>query len=465
VNHTSDLSAAEALLHEREARGLRLPVVLRAALAASVIILILTPAVPAVLRTWMLPILATVLVANLYGLRLLARREKLRLVGYAGVAFDVLVMAVVPFNLYFTNLDPGGSPALITKTHYPIICASFIVLNAVATRPAYPLIATVGAGLNYLGLLVLALAVPSTRWTTDAREVMTSDAVSPVFLGITIVFLIGGGLALTYFNASVRRAVVEAAQLEATHAQALQQQTKVVMDAKMDAVVKLVAGVSHELNTPLGTVRSGLATLRKAVSKLSATSPQATPERRKRLLHVIGSSADANEEAIERIADVMANLDAFARGDEADYKSAAVGELLDNALSMVPREVRRDIACHLDVADAAEIQCYPAALSQSFLTLLTNAFESIDGDGAVRVAVNRDDDNMRIEINDDGRGIPEEALEHIFDVKFGRSGGRVSAGFGLPICRSVVERHGGDISVRSAPGDGTRFLILLPVGG
>ena len=113
-----------------------------------------------------------------------------------------------------------------------------------------------------------------------------------------------------------------------------------------------------------------------------------------------------------------------------------------------------------------EIECSPRELNQLFMNLLLKARDSIrrhGGAGRIELRAQRAGDMVRLEITDNGEGIPAEHLPHVFDPGFRETMGRVGIDLGLPICYQIVKSHRGRIEVESPPGQGTRFVVLLPV--
>jgi signal transduction histidine kinase len=98
-----------------------------------------------------------------------------------------------------------------------------------------------------------------------------------------------------------------------------------------------------------------------------------------------------------------------------------------------------------------------------FLNLLVNAKQAIEGDGDITITTSRSDDKVRIEIKDNGRGIPEEQVTKIFDPGFTTKGVGVGTGLGLSICYQIIQDHKGEIIVGSKVGEGTTFTIVLPI--
>jgi len=98
------------------------------------------------------------------------------------------------------------------------------------------------------------------------------------------------------------------------------------------------------------------------------------------------------------------------------------------------------------------------------MTLLTNAFEAIDGEGTVTIATGSEGEDISIRIVDTGPGIPTDQLDRIFDIRLEARESRVEAGFGMAACHSIVSQHRGQIRVESSLGEGITFTIVLPGG-
>jgi len=109
------------------------------------------------------------------------------------------------------------------------------------------------------------------------------------------------------------------------------------------------------------------------------------------------------------------------------------------------------------------IACYPNELNQLFMTLLLNASEAIEDKGTISVKTRSDDGRILVEISDDGRGIPTDQLDKIFEVGFSEKYSRVRMHVGLANCYTIVQKHRGDITVESEFGKGTVFLTSLPI--
>jgi signal transduction histidine kinase len=249
------------------------------------------------------------------------------------------------------------------------------------------------------------------------------------------------------------------ARLSATLAELRQTQAQLVQSEKMAALGNLVAGIAHEINTPLGAITSNTDTALRGLGKLAPD----VPERRAELVRLVGDLLRTNAEACERISGIVRNLKDFARLDEAEWKRVDLREGMDSTLALVEHLHRERIAIVRDYADVPLVACHPGQLNQVFMNLLVNAIQAIAGPGTIRVRVGVDDGAVRIDVEDTGSGIAPEHLSRIFDPGFTTKGVGVGTGLGLAICHRIVEAHGGTIAARSQPGGGTVFSVRLPV--
>jgi signal transduction histidine kinase len=116
-----------------------------------------------------------------------------------------------------------------------------------------------------------------------------------------------------------------------------------------------------------------------------------------------------------------------------------------------------------DFTSLPEISCRPGQLNQVFMNLLTNGVEAIVKKGKIIIRTRLEGEWVVIQFIDNGRGIPSQDLNHIFDPGFTTKGVGVGTGLGLSICYRIVEDHGGSIDVHSEEGKGATFAIRLPL--
>jgi signal transduction histidine kinase len=248
------------------------------------------------------------------------------------------------------------------------------------------------------------------------------------------------------------------ARLTETLAELRQTQAQLVQSEKMAALGNLVAGVAHEINTPLGAVTSNIDVIQRGLARLAPD----VPETRTSVLRLLEDLLRTNAEACERIAAIVTNLRNFARLDEAEWKTVDLREGMDSTLALVAHLHRGRIAIARAYGEVPPIACHPGQLNQVFMNLLVNAIQAIEGPGTIRVRLDADEAALTIAVEDTGRGIAPEHLPRIFDPGFTTKGVGVGTGLGLAICHRIVEAHGGTIDVTSRPGTGTTVTVRLP---
>ncbi|MBI3213942.1 MAG: cyclic nucleotide-binding domain-containing protein [Mycobacterium sp.] len=190
------------------------------------------------------------------------------------------------------------------------------------------------------------------------------------------------------------------------------------------------------------------------------------------LKYTIDTELRMNEiaEASKRISALLAGAKQYSQMDRGAYQSADVHELLRSTIMMFGDKFGhegkgRPITLVKDMDKTLpELQCYPGDLNQVWTNIIDNAIQAMDGHGTLTVRTARENEQMiRVEICDDGPGIPEDIIDRIFTPFFTTKPFGEGTGLGLDLAwRIVVEKHGGNLSVQSKPGD-TRFIVCLPL--
>lgn len=265
--------------------------------------------------------------------------------------------------------------------------------------------------------------------------------------------------------AKARQRVLE--QLEATNQELRDTQAQLVQSEKMAALGQLVAGIAHEINTPIGAICSMHDSLGKATHKLRGRIDTMAPEladdkKTQATLKIIDDANRVIESGSERVATIVKRLKTFARLDEAELQVADLHEGLDDTLVLLRHELKLNITVVKNYGEIPKISCYPGQLNQVFLNLLVNARQAIDGRGEIQVSTRLEGDEVHVAIRDTGSGIAPGNLKRIFDPGFTTKGVKVGTGLGLAICYRIVQAHKGEIRVDSNVGEGTTFEVVLP---
>ncbi|HSA07706.1 MAG TPA: ATP-binding protein [Candidatus Gastranaerophilales bacterium] len=230
-------------------------------------------------------------------------------------------------------------------------------------------------------------------------------------------------------------------------------QAQLIQSEKMASLGQLVAGVAHEINTPLGSVNSNNNIVQKCLEKIKEDIKN--PD----IVEILEEALKTNSEAIKRINNLVKSLKNFARLDEAEYQEVDIHEGLKSTLMLINHEIKNRIEIITEFAELPKIKCYPNQLNQVFMNILVNAYQSIEGAGEIKIKTQKQDNKVVITISDTGKGISKEHLSRIFDPGFTTKGVGVGTGLGLSICYQIIEKHNGKIFVESEEGKGTTFRI------
>ena len=245
-------------------------------------------------------------------------------------------------------------------------------------------------------------------------------------------------------------------------------QSQLVQSEKMAALGMLVAGVAHEINTPIGAIHSTHDTMVRAFERLTDQLRARLPDAYERdqelhnTLRVMQDSCRILETGSNRVATIVRRLRSFARLDEAEIKLADIHDGLEDTLALIRHQLKDRIEVVKRFSAIEPIACYPGRLNQVFLNILMNAVQALPGPGRITVTTFQRDNQIHIAIQDNGCGIAPQHLEKIFDPGFTTKGVGVGTGLGLSICYQIMQDHHGEIRVESELGKGTTFTLILP---
>ncbi|MBI4542397.1 MAG: response regulator [Gemmatimonadetes bacterium] len=258
-----------------------------------------------------------------------------------------------------------------------------------------------------------------------------------------------------------------------------------VEQEKLALMGQLLAGVAHEINNPISYVLANLEQLegeaQPIIQILAAlrswiTDNAPAEERRRfdgmmaasRLDHAVEEVGQAIRDASDgakRIREIVRDLKTLAHPDGEAVARVNLNAVIESAIHVAYGEIKYRAALERDLGELPEIIASPGRLTQVFLNLLLNAAQAIEeGDPAahrIRVRSRREGQWLRVDVEDTGRGIPPEVLPKIFESFFTTKPVGTGTGLGLSISLGIVRDLGGDIKVRSAPGQGTTVTVLL----
>jgi signal transduction histidine kinase len=285
-------------------------------------------------------------------------------------------------------------------------------------------------------------------------------------------------------EAGVARHVVVVAN-DVTERLALEAQ--LLQSSKLATIGELAAGVAHEINNPVAFVQANLRTLQRYWAKVMefqhaleeffgvvrATGLPAVvqglaslEEQRARLkmdtiIADLPAALSESLDGVARIQKIVQDLKSFARPDDPRFCPEDVNQVLERALRLVHNEVKYVAEVVRDLRPVPPVLCNASHLSQVFVNLLMNAVQALDGRGTITVRSYVDGDEVCVDVEDTGCGIPDHILPKIFDPFFTTKPAGKGTGLGLSVSYGIVERHGGRIRVHSVVGRGSRFTVAL----
>ena len=237
----------------------------------------------------------------------------------------------------------------------------------------------------------------------------------------------------------------------------------------MAAMASLVAGIAHEINTPIGAISSVYDTLSRAVTKLRQVLADGSQEDKPRgkadaILQIISDASNVIRTGSERVTAIVQSLRSFAHLDQAELKSVNIHDGLEDTVGLLQHNLGTRIEVIWNLGDVDPIICYPGRLNQVFLCVMENAIDAIEEQGQIEISTWREGDELFVTIRDSGIGIPEENLSKIFQPAFTTKGPGIGTGLGLSICYQIVQEHKGRIEVQSKVGEGSTLTMVLSYG-
>lgn len=263
-----------------------------------------------------------------------------------------------------------------------------------------------------------------------------------------------------------------------------QTQAQLLQSEKMASIGQLAAGVAHEINNPVGFVNSNMNSLRSYVETLfkviegydellsrpgnsqEIINNAAQLKKQADLEFLQEDLADLVKESMEglkRVKDIVQSLKDFSHVGETDWQMADLHVGLDSTLTIANNEFKYKATILKEYGTLPLVKCLASQLNQVFMNLIVNASHAINESGVITIRTGTSDDWVWVEISDSGVGIPKEHLSRIFEPFFTTKPIGQGTGLGLSLSYNIVKKHGGRIEVKSEVGNGTSFIVHLPV--
>lgn len=257
---------------------------------------------------------------------------------------------------------------------------------------------------------------------------------------------------------------------------------QLLQSEKMASIGQLAAGVAHEINNPIGYVQSNLGSLENYVADLlqvidryelavtrlpSQQVEMFNAARREAELEYVRQDVKAllneSREGVTRVKKIVQDLKDFSYAHSDDeWQFSDLHQGLNSTVNILWNELKYKAEIERDYGELPPVECLPSQINQVFMNLLVNAVHAIETRGRIILRTGMADDNVWIEVEDDGKGIAPEVMDRIFDPFFTTKPVGRGTGLGLSLAYGIVQKHHGRIEVNSVPGR-TRFRIWLPI--
>jgi signal transduction histidine kinase len=288
------------------------------------------------------------------------------------------------------------------------------------------------------------------------------------------------------YNKNLESIILEKTQnLESTVRRLKTAQSQLVQSEKMASIGQLSAGIAHEINNPLGFIKTNFSTLQqyakgvidllRSYEKLETAKPN---EFEKCITQInmlkkdigfefikndIDSIFDETKEGIERILSIIADLKFFAHKETNDKIPVDIHQCINSTLNVIHNEIKYKARIIKDFGDLPKIKCYPQRINQILTNLIINAAQAIKKSGTITIKTFIQNNFCVIQISDTGEGIPSNIRDKIFDPFFSTKPVGQGTGLGLHVVYDLVKKHGGTIKLESEIDKGTSFFVYLPL--
>ena len=357
---------------------------------------------------------------------------------------QVTAACLIGASLYLSSVEPAAEDFVASQMTLMVL----IAVVALPLRPVHTLLHCAGIMAVYGAAVAVASRtfLPGAAPRAEYVLFMVVMAVLAVVLSATLYAerrnLYFGQMKTLEAVGDLRRA-----------------QQQLVRSESAASMARLAAAISHELNTPVGALKSSVDTLLLLASR-QATAP---PEQMPRLVKLQADLRRSIQDSATRLQETAARVARFTNLDQAELQQIGLAETLADVLDLLRSKVPAGVEVRREFAEVPRLMGNPQQISAVFYDLIYNSLRAVGEAGRITLRLRVRSGSVEVEIEDTGRGIARDKLAHIFEPGFQESAGRMSTGnWSMFTARQVIREHGGEIMIESEAGAGARVVVQLP---
>ncbi|QLE58451.1 response regulator [Nostoc sp. TCL26-01] len=348
--------------------------------------------------------------------------------------------------------------------------------------------------------IIFMTAITDTNSKVDALSLGAVDYITKPFHKAEVLARISTHLQLRNLTKTLEKRVLERTnELNQTLQELQESQLQLIQQEKMSVLGQLVMGVAHEINNPVSCIYGNLGhtltyfqNITKLLKLYQQYYPHPSPEIQNEIIDMdleyvcadLPNLIFSMQEGIQRIREISHSLRIFSRADTENKVLFNIHEGIDSTILILKHRLKGcenypDIEVYKDYGDLIPIKCFPGQLNQVFMNIISNAIDALEEANSaykidkiatqnnqitIRTMLSENGYYVLIKIKDNGLGMSEEVKQKIFDNLFTTKPVGKGTGLGLSIARQIiVQKHGGTLEVNSAVGEGSEFIITIPI--
>lgn len=313
--------------------------------------------------------------------------------------------------------------------------------------------------------------IPLSAWIVLAVGLLITGAISAFAASLTR-------------SARIEKVVHKrTAELKEAHEKVRESELLLIQAEKLSSLGEMVAGVAHEINTPLGFIRCNLEMMKEQFEELQTAGEKAETQRDNSggaaqvdassnplvglyndgMIEDLSAMVSESTEGIERISEIVMSLKDFSRMDRLNFDEVDIHRCIDSTLNIAHNRIKHSAKVVKDYGQLPLVTCASGQINQVLLNIIVNAAQAIEGFGEIIISTRAQGDKVSISIQDNGKGMSEATMQKIFQPFFTTKDVGKGTGLGLSISDKIIRQHNGEILIDSTEGVGTTFTIVLPV--